>query len=466
MKRYIFTDLAKTWWAEYRVDGMLNSDNQTVLQISSKNAAGVVSTTDLDPVMVAIGLPNQVGYRFTEVEFKALAVAKNLNLTKQFLGAEDVATYAALTVQTAPTFSPVAGPIAFGATVTIASASADKIYYTLDGTEPTIASTDQSATACVIDANTKILRAIAVKAGKYQSVVGVASYTQAVSANLSNLVISNTPSGFTFAAGTYAYTGAAVLNAVATVTVTPTGSGVIKVNGVTVTSGQASGAITLDAGDPSSIVITVTETGKSVKTYTIELTRNAGVVGTPVLTPSAGAIAYGILVTITSADADAIYYTIDGSAPSAAKTLYTVPFAIATAETIKAIGITAGWDSSAIASEAYTQLPAAAPTVVHLTAGSVDPVGGVTDVALPVDGATDNTGKVTGWVSGSANEIKFTVTNAANTASTITINGAAYISGEAYVISAATTRTVVVTTTRTGYKTTVRTFTIDVAAAA
>jgi len=102
MKSYIFTDAAKTWWAQYRCDGMLNSDNQTVLQIRSQNVAGAISNTDLDDAMTALGLPNHVGYRFTEVEFKALAVAINLNLTKAYQDTNDVATYTALTVVAAP----------------------------------------------------------------------------------------------------------------------------------------------------------------------------------------------------------------------------------------------------------------------------------------------------------------------------------------------------------------------------
>ena len=289
MKSYIFTDFGKTWWAQFRCDGMLNSDNQTVLQIRSQNVAGVISNTDLDDAMTALGLPNHVGYRFTEAEFKALAMALNLNLTKQYQDTADVATYAALLVQATPTFSPVAGPIAFGATVTITSASSDAIYYTLDGTVPTTASPRQSVTACVIDANTKILIAMAVKAGKYQSVVGVASYTQAV---------------------------------------------------------------------------------------------------------------------------------------------------------------------------------AAVPTNVVLAVGGATPVAGVTNVAIPADGATDTTGAVTGWAADTANKIKITVTGAEGTTNAITINGGAYVSAADYAITAAEDLTIVITTTKTGCVTTVRTFTITVAPAA
>lgn len=464
MKSYRVEDYAKTWWAEFRVDGMLNSVKEKVVSIKSKESGGVINPTDLGPTMVAIGLPVHTGDEVQEADMKVFCAAKNLWLTKLYEGAVETISNTPLALQATPTFSPVAGAIVVGDTVTIISSSADAIYYTTDGSVPTILSTRQSVTPLVWAGTEAIIKAIAVKSGKFTSAIGSAIYTQAVSANLSGLVLSGSPVGYSFAAGTYAYTGAVVLTAVATVTVTPTGDGVITVNGVPVTSGQASGAIALVGGTAKVITIVATETGHAPKTYTISVTRNIGVVGTPVLVPSAGAIAFTQTIEITSANANAVYYTIDGSAPSAAKTLYEAPITLSGACTVKAIGITTGWDNSAIASEAYTQTPAAAPSNVVLAVGSTAPVGGVTNVAIPLDTATDNTGKVIGWVTGSADKIKITVTNAASTASTMTINDVAYVSGTDYVIGAASTRTVILTTTRAGYKNTVRTFTIDVAA--
>ncbi|MCK9569547.1 hypothetical protein M0R72_11460 [Candidatus Pacearchaeota archaeon] len=61
------------------------------------------------------------------------------------------------------------------------------------------------------------------------------------------------------------------------VTVTPTATaGVIKVNGSTVATGVPSSAISLgDAGDITTITITVTETGKVTKTYTVLVAKTA-----------------------------------------------------------------------------------------------------------------------------------------------------------------------------------------------
>jgi len=98
---------------------------------------------------------------------------------------------------------------------------------------------------------------------------------QSASANLTNLVLSGTPSNYTFSAGTYNYNGVTVPDTTSSVTVTPTGAGVITVNGVTVATGVASGSIALTAGVESAIDIVATETDKSPKIYTIRVTRAA-----------------------------------------------------------------------------------------------------------------------------------------------------------------------------------------------
>jgi hypothetical protein len=98
----------------------------------------------------------------------------------------------------------------------------------------------------------------------------------APTADLTGLVISGAPADYSFAAGTYAYTGVTVLNPVAGITVTPTGSGTITVQGAQVASGSASDQIALTPGAPTTIAVVTTEAGKSAKTYTVQVTRNSG----------------------------------------------------------------------------------------------------------------------------------------------------------------------------------------------
>jgi hypothetical protein len=70
---------------------------------------------------------------------------------------------------------------------------------------------------------------------------------------------------------------------------------------------------------------------------------------------------------------------------------------------------------------------------------------------------------VTGFASGTADTVKITVTEAAGTTSTITINGVAYTEGADYVLTATGTYTVVVTISQTGRADRVTTYTFTVA---
>lgn len=108
---------------------------------------------------------------------------------------------------------------------------------------------------------------------------------------------------------------------------------------------------------------------------------------------------------------------------------------------------------------------AAVPSGVTLSLGNTNSVQAVTNVSIPLSGATDTTGAVTGWVSASNSNIKFAVVDTAPASSTITVNGGSYTSGGDYVIAAASTLTVVITTIETGKITSLRTFTITVGSA-
>ncbi|WKZ24933.1 MAG: FISUMP domain-containing protein [Patescibacteria group bacterium] len=216
-----------------------------------------------------------VGYAFLEWSDNVQTAARtdmyvtgNISVTAQF--------YEAPSVQETPTFNPAGGAIAFGTTVVISSPNADAIYYTTDGSTPTTSSTNQAVTPLVINSNVTV-KAIAVRAGYSNSEVATTSYTQAASANLTNIVLSGSPIAYSFSGGTYTYNEVNVLNGVSSITVTPTGPGAITVDGVSVNSGSPSGAISLTPWILKSINITTTETGKSPKTYIINITRRGNI---------------------------------------------------------------------------------------------------------------------------------------------------------------------------------------------
>lgn len=76
---------------------------------------------------------------------------------------------------------------------------------------------------------------------------------------------------------------------------------------------------------------------------------------TPVITPVAGSYVNRVTVTIADATAGAaIYYTVDGSAPTTGSTLYGGPFALTATSTVSAIAAAAGALNSAVATSAYT----------------------------------------------------------------------------------------------------------------
>jgi len=119
----------------------------------------------------------------------------------------------------------------------------------------------------------------------YASSPGTFTVVTGATADLTGLALSGSPANYTFAPATYAYSGVTVLNAVTSVTVTPSGAGVIRVEGAVVASGSASAAIALTAGTAKTITVTATEAGKTAKTYTIEVTRG----NAPVITVTAPA---------------------------------------------------------------------------------------------------------------------------------------------------------------------------------
>ena len=85
-------------------------------------------------------------------------------------------------------------------------------------------------------------------------------------------------------------------------------------------------------------------------------------VATPVISPESGQYPISVEVTITCATEGAtIYYTLDGSDPVVAGSVYTEPFRITTDCTVKALASKVDWEDSEIVSATYTIFT---PTVV------------------------------------------------------------------------------------------------------
>jgi len=101
-----------------------------------------------------------------------------------------------------------------------------------------------------------------------------------------------------------------------------------------------------------------TDSAVASAVYTIEVPA-----ATPAFSPKAGTYGTAQKVAITDGtDKATIYYTTNGTTPSAKSTKYTAPIAVAKSETIKAIAVASGFTDSAVASAVYTiEMTAASP---------------------------------------------------------------------------------------------------------
>jgi hypothetical protein len=135
---------------------------------------------------------------------------------------------------------------------------------------------------------------------------------------------------------------------------TPTTASTLYTGPVSIATTTTLRAIGVDAASSSAV---------TSGTYTI-LSPSA-----PVFTPAAGTYATAQSVSITSANATSIHYTIDGSTPTTTSTLYTGPVSILTTTTLRAIGVDAA-GSSPVTSGTYTILPPPSAPVFAPAAGT------------------------------------------------------------------------------------------------
>ena len=101
---------------------------------------------------------------------------------------------------------------------------------------------------------------------------------------------------------------------------------------------------------------------------------------TPVISPAGGTYTSTQTVTIADSTSGAsIYYTINGTAPTTASTLYSAPISVSSSETVMAIAVATGYSPSAVASAVYTiNLPMAATPVISVPSGTYTSVQAVT----------------------------------------------------------------------------------------
>ncbi len=253
------------------------------------------------------------------------------------------------TEQTAtPTYSVAGGVYASPQTLTISDSTPDAvIYYTTNGSTPTISSTPYSGPVTV--SSTETLRAIATASGYSTSAVASAAYTINLPAA--------TPA-FNIAPGTYP--------TVQTVSIGDTTPGTVihyTTNGSTPTTSSTpySGAITVSSTETLRAIATASGYSTSaVASAAYTITPPAA---TPTFSPTAGTYTSTQSVSISDTTPGAtVYYTTNGSIPTASSTHYTGPISVSSTETLESIAVAAGYSNSTAVSAKYTiTLPAAAP---------------------------------------------------------------------------------------------------------
>ena len=271
-----------------------------------------------------------------------------------------------------PEFSVASGAVNSGTEVTISCATnGAKIYYTTNGNDPTASSTEYTGAISITEAVT--LKAIAVKDGMNDSAVASASYTikGTVATPAFSLASGEVDSG-TSVTITCATEGAKIYYT--TDGSDPTASSTEYTGAISITEAVTLKAIAVKDGMNDSAVAGVS--------YTIKET-----VATPAFSVASGAVDSGTEVTISCAtDGAKIYYTKDGSNPTASSTEYTAAISVTAAVTLKAIAVKDGMNDSAVSSASYTIKGTVATPAFSVASGAVDSGTSVT-ITCSTDGA-------------------------------------------------------------------------------
>jgi len=242
----------------------------------------------------------------------------------------------------APVFHPAGGNYSSAQNVTISDATQGAtIYYTTDGSTPSTKSAQYTAPIPVpVSSAVLTLKAIAVKSGDLTSAVATANYT------ITPLVA--TPV-FYPASGTYSETvSVAVTDSTKSTTIHYT------TNGKTPTPASSLYTSPIDiASDKTIQAIAVTKTGEQSAVGSATYTITAGVTAPPVVSTTP-ALNGAVIARLSSTTAGAtIYYTLDGSTPTASSAVYLAPFLVDSPQTLNAMAMSPGNSNSPVTVQVF-----------------------------------------------------------------------------------------------------------------
>ncbi|MDR4999842.1 chitobiase/beta-hexosaminidase C-terminal domain-containing protein [Brevibacillus parabrevis] len=247
-----------------------------------------------------------------------------------------------------PTATPSSGAILVGTPVTLQTTTPGAtIYYTTDGNTPTTSSNVYSTPIPITGAVT--IKAIAVLAGMTDSTVMSESYTITPLPQPQVATPTATPSSGAVLVGTPVTLQTTTPGATIYYTTdgnTPTTSSNVYSTPIPITGAVTIKAIAVKAGMTDSTVMS--------ESYTITPLPQPQV-ATPTAAPGSGMVTPGTPVTLkTTTPGATIYYTTDGSTPTASSDVYSTPIPVNSALTIKAMATKPGMTDSSVMTESYS----------------------------------------------------------------------------------------------------------------
>lgn len=268
--------------------------------------------------------------------------------------AEFEAYLAADTVAPVVTATPAGGTYASGQAISLAADETATIYYTVDGSTPTTASPKYTSPITLTGPLT--LKYFAVDAANNSS--AVATQTYSTGPDVTKPVVTANPASGAYAAGTKI---ALTANEPAEIRYTTDGTDPL-------TAGLLySAPITFNGPGPMTLKYFAKDTAGNAsdvatQTYTVPPDTTA-----PVITanPTGRALASGATISLSANEAADIYYTTDGSTPTASGTKYSTPIVMGSSTlTLKYIGVDTAGNTSGVGTQTYT-VPAAGPPSSH-----------------------------------------------------------------------------------------------------
>jgi len=292
-----------------------------------------------------------------------------------------------------PVFSPDGGTYDAVQTVTLSSVTpGSTIYYTIDGTAPTVSSASVASGGTIAIDRTRTLRALAVAIGQPASLETSAIYTLV----LPTPVV--TPPTGTLTSPTLMTVTEAVMPADVRVTqngTEPTDTSQLYEAPLPIANTQTVKVKAFREGWTPSVTVT--------RIYTMSY----GTLDAPTIAPAGGTYSTDQTVSIQGPAGATLRYTTNGSTPTTSSTLYTAPFQVSAATTVKARAFHPDWATSGTSTAVYTFV-VATPSL-SLPSGSYAPGQAVTitgetpgaTLRYTVDGTAPTTASLA-WVSGAA----------------------------------------------------------------